>query len=229
MVFVRNGCLHCGRCADVCPSGALSLSGKQMTIDEVMHEVRKDMQYYRQSGGGITLSGGECLLQSEFCAALLEQCKKEGIHTAIESALFVPRENVERVLPYCDFIFADCKVVDDSKHRQYTGQSNRLILQNLQKSVASAPGRVTVRIPLIPSVNDSSRDIADFASQFQPYADQLAGIEILRYNTLAESKYRQSGQEYTDFGPAQTDDCLLNCCASLEQQLAHKTKVFTVL
>ncbi len=229
MIFLRDGCSKCGNCAKLCPTGALSVSGTQMTLDEIMIQVRKDFHYYQQSGGGITLSGGECLLQADFCRELLKECKKEGIHTAIESALFVPWMNIEKVLPFCDFIFADFKIASPEKHRQYTGQDNRLILENLQKIAAAIPGKVTVRIPLIPGVNDSPEDIAGFAASLEPTADKLAGIEVLRYNTLAESKYAQAGKTYTDFGKAQTDDFLLTYCHALELALKHQTKVYTVI
>lgn len=229
MFFSREGCKKCGRCAEVCPSGALTISGNQMNISDVMDEIRKDIHYYTQSGGGVTLSGGECLLQSDFCVELLKECKKEGIHTAIESALFVPWKNIEKVLPFCDFIFADFKIADVKKHEHYIGQDNKLILENLQKIASVLPNKATVRIPLIPGINDSKHDIIAFAEKLKPFANKLCGIEVLRYNTLAESKYIQIGKEYTDFGEAQTDAFLLDFCDSLGKALEHKTKVYTIL
>lgn len=229
MLFLREGCEKCGGCAASCPSGALSIAGKRMSIAEVMDEIRKDVHYYTQSGGGVTLSGGECLLQAEFCRELLKTCKGEGIHTAIESALFVPWTQIEKVLPFCDFLFADLKIAHGEKHRRYTTQDNRLILENLQKMASAVPNKVTVRIPLIPGVNDSSEDIAAFAAVLKPFAEQLRGIEVLRYNPLAESKYTQTGKKYTDFGQAQTDDFLLAYCEAFAAALAHTTRVFTVL
>ena len=229
LVFLRENCKKCGRCVQECPSGALSIVGAQMTVEELMRELRKDIHYYRQSGGGVTLSGGECLLQADVCAELLKVCKQEGIHTAVESALFVPWTQVEKILPVCDFIFADFKIAEAEKHRQYTGQDNRLILENLQKLAAAVPNKVTLRIPLIPGVNDSSADVAAFSGKLKPFAEKLSGIEVLRYNTLAESKYTQLGGRYTDFGEAQTEDALLDYCQSLEAALEHKTNVYTVL
>ncbi len=229
MVFLREGCTMCGKCVEACPSGALSLCGKQMSIDEVMREIRKDVGYYTESGGGVTLSGGECLRQADFCAELLKQCKAEGIHAAIESALFATWEQIEKTVPYCDFYFADFKIADPEKHKQYTGQDNGLIYENLQKLVARAPGKVTVRIPLIPGVNDTPTDVAQFAEKLAPLADDLQAIEVLRYNTLAESKYIQSGREYTDFGEAQTDEFLTAYCSQLSEAIGDKTRVFAVL
>lgn len=229
MVFVRENCEKCGRCAGECPSGALSIVGEQMTVEDVMREIRKDVSYYAQSGGGVTLSGGECLLQADFCVELLKTCKKEGVHTGIESALFVPWVQIEKVIPFFDFIFADFKIADTEKHRRYTGQDNHLILENLQKLAVAAVNKITLRIPLIPGVNDSSEDIAAFSGKLRPFAEKVSGIEVLRYNTLAESKYTQLGGTYTDFGAAQTEDFLLSYCRSLEKALGHTTKVYTVL
>lgn len=229
MVFLRETCRKCGCCADACPSGALSVSGKQMSVEEIMSEIRKDSLYYKQSGGGVTLSGGECLLQADVCAEMLKQCKTEGLHTAIETALFVPFASVEKVLPFCDLFFADFKIADTKKHELYIGQNNLLITKNLKKLVNAVPKKVILRIPLIPGVNDLSCDIADFAEVLLPFAEKLSGIEILRYNDLAKSKYMQTGKEYTDFGSAQTDEFLLDCCNSFEQAIQQKTSVYTIL
>ncbi len=228
MKILRDVCVGCGKCADLCPSGALSLSCNNMTVDGVMKEIHKDKPYFLQSGG-VTLSGGECLLHGDFCARLLEACKAEQIHTMIETALFVPWQQIEKVLPHCDGFFADFKIPDPEKHRQYTAQANDLILTNLHRLANAAPGKVTVRIPLIPGVNDSSPDIQGFADKLSPFAGKLSAIEVLRYNPLAQSKYRHCGKDYTDFGEAQSDEFMLAFCARLEEALAYKAKVFTLL
>lgn len=229
MQFVREGCKSCARCAEACPAEALTLCGNTMTVDDVMREIRKDSHYYAQSGGGCTLSGGECLLQADFCASLLQACKEEGIHTMIETALFVPWSQIEKVLPYCDAFFTDFKIANPQKHKQYTGQDNKLILQNLQKLLNAFPGNITIRIPLIPGVNDTSSDIADFANALSPFSATLENIEVLRYNSLAESKYAQSGKSYTNFGKPQTDEALLGYCRDLKAALNDQVNVFCVL
>ena len=229
MVFLRDGCSKCGHCAEVCPAGALSLCGKHYSVEDVMVQIRKDLHYYKQSGGGVTLSGGECLLQADFCAALLQKCKAADIHTCIETGLFIPWHAIEKTLPVCDFFYADCKIADPEKHKQHTGQDNHLILENLQKLAIAAPGKVTVRIPLIPGVNDSAADIRGFASCLQPFSQMLAGIEVLRYNNLAQGKYQQLEIDYTDFGDQQSNETLLAYCSALEEALQHAAKVYTVL
>ena len=228
MAFLREGCLACGKCAEVCPSGALTLCGKDMTVSEVMAEIKKDLHYYRQNGG-VTLSGGECLLRPDFVAALLEECKKLSVHIALETALFVPWKNVEKVLPYLDFIFADLKIPDGAKSEKYTGQGNGLIIENLKKLASAAQKKVTVRIPLIPAVNDSDGDIAGFTAILSDIAPDLAGVEVLRYNNLAESKYLISGKRYNDFGEPQTDAELTAFCDRLRSALSDKCPVFCVI
>ena len=229
MHFLREKCTVCGRCTEVCPSGALNAASNDMTVDTLMKQILKDKAFFLQSGGGVTLSGGECLLQPEFCADLLRRCKDEGIHTMVETALFLPFSNVERILPFCDAFFADFKIADPEKHRRYTGQTNELILENLQKLTELMPGKVTVRIPLIPTVNDAEDDVAAFAEKLRPLAEKLAGIEILRYNSLAKSKYAHCGREYTHFGEPQSDEFLTDFCSRLETALENTVCVFTVI
>lgn len=206
MVIDRTACLHCGRCAEICPSGALSVSGTVMSADEVMAEILKDKHYYEISGGGVTLSGGECLLQADFAAELLKRCKEAGIHTAVETALFVPWENIEKVIPFTDLFLADLKHHDPEKHRTYTGQDNRQILSNLKRLTETVPKRVLLRTPLIPGVNDAAADMAAFGAVIRPFAAGLQGVELLKYNPLGESKYRNLDRPFEAFGQSPQDN-----------------------
>jgi pyruvate formate lyase activating enzyme len=158
---------------------------------------------------------------------LLAACRADGIHTAVETALQVPFEAVETVLPVTDLFLADCKIPDPEKHRRYTGQDNRRILANLARLAETAPGRVTVRIPLIPGVNDRKEDIAGFAQVLTPLAESLRGIEVLRYNNLAASKYTAVGWGYTDFGDPQTIEEAKAFCVALETALEGRVPVYT--
>lgn len=200
MVLVRENCVRCGRCADICPASALQSIGRPVSVEELLGEIKKDIHFFRQSGGGVTLSGGECLLQSEFAAALLKKCKEEGIHTAIETALFVPWENIERVLPFVDLIYADLKIADGEKHRTYTGQLNGQIISNLHRLSETVTVPVTVRIPLIPGVNDTEEEITALGRIIGTLGSAVKTVEVLKYNYLAESKYEGIGAHWESFG-----------------------------
>jgi len=226
MVFIREGCTKCGKCADVCPTGALSACGEQKTVDEVLKEIVKDKHYFSQSNGGVTFSGGDCLLQADFTAAVLKACQEENIHTAIESEFFVPWENVEKVIPYTDFFYADCKLPDPERHRIYTGQDNRLILENISR-LAGTGKRIIIRIPLIPGVNDSEEDMAAFGKVIGAFAAGIEGVELLRYNYLGKSKYELLGKEYVSFGEeAQGEVTMQSLRKKLQEQLPSECKVF---
>lgn len=219
MQIDRSSCKHCGKCVDSCPAGALQMVGREVTVEELMTELRKDRHYYEMSGGGVTLSGGECLLQSEFAAALLEKCKEEGIHTTIETALFVPWEKVERVLPWVDLVYADLKIAEGGKHKEYTGQSNERILSNLKK-LSEAGKEVIVRIPLIPGVNDTSEELEMLGNVIKTFGGGVRAVEVLKYNYLAESKYQSIGLNWENFGKeTQSDETL----ERIRQQLKEIT------
>lgn len=225
LLYARKGCLRCGRCTDTCPSGALSFVGEEMSVDHVFGEILKDSHYYERTGGGVTLSGGECLLQAEFARELLERCKEEDIHTAIESAFFVNWGNVEKVLPFTDFVFGDLKIADPDKHCAYTGQDNQRIIENLKRVTEIHPN-VVIRIPLIPGVNDSAEDMKAFAKIINTFGDGVQGVELLKYNTLAGAKYKFLDKEYLSFAEEpQTNDHLYRLSETLMSRLSKSVKV----
>jgi pyruvate formate lyase activating enzyme len=195
----------------------LTLAGEQKSVSEIMDEIKKDAHYYKSSGGGVTFWGGECLLHPEFVFELAKTCREEGIHTAVETALFVPWENVERVLPYVDLFFADLKIADSEKHKKFTGQPNELIIENLKK-LSKRAKELIVRIPVIPSVNDSDGDIAEFAGILKTLGSSLKYVELLKYNNLAKSKYDIAGMTYESFAEdPQTDERMKSLAASLAE------------
>lgn len=215
IIFERDGCAACGQCADVCPSRALELCGAEKTVGELFEEIKNDLHYYRASGGGVTFSGGECLLYADFVAELAELCIQNGISTAVESAFFVPFENAEKTLPHIDLFFADLKIPDNEKHKKYTGQGNKTIIENI-KRLSELHDNVTLRIPVIPGVNNSGDDISAFAEIINTLGKGVRRVELLKYNNLAKSKYLISGKEYTEFASApQQDEEMRKLCALL--------------
>lgn len=216
--FLRDGCIACGRCTEVCPSLALSLCGEQMDVDSVFAAIKKDLTYYTASHGGVTFSGGECLLQAEAVADIACRCRTLGISTAVETALFVPWENIEHVLPSTDLFYADLKIADSEKHRQYTGQDNALILENL-RFLSLAHSNIIVRIPIIPGVNDTADDLEGFARILRSLGPGIRQVELLKYNILGASKYDAIGKTWVRFSDTiQSDEEMHALCITLEAQ-----------
>ncbi|MBR5546227.1 MAG: glycyl-radical enzyme activating protein [Clostridia bacterium] len=188
-----DGCDLCGRCALFCAADARKVCGREYTVDEVLSEVLKDKAYYDRSGGGVTFSGGECMLQIDFLAEMLQKCKENGIHTAVDTAGHVPFEHFERILPFTDLFLYDLKLPDSEQHRQYTGVGNELILTNLQK-LFQAGAHLWIRIPVIPGVNDQPETM----QQIKDWLDQNGTpekIELLPYHAMGENKYRALGKQ----------------------------------
>jgi pyruvate formate lyase activating enzyme len=210
MMFYKNKCTGCGKCREKCPSAlekcelcgkctiycphdAREICGKEYTVDEVLKEILKDKTFYDNSGGGVTFSGGECMLQIDFLEEILKECKKNGIHTAVDTAGHVPFEFFERIIPYTDLFLYDVKCFDSDKHRQYTGVENQLILKNL-KSLLAKSTPVWIRIPIIPTVNDTEEEL----QRIKEYLSSCGipeKVELLPYHAMGEHKYAAIGKE----------------------------------
>lgn len=194
-VFDRRRCTACGRCVDACLPGALEYYGRTVTPAEAVAAVLEDRTFYAQSGGGCTLSGGEPLLQAEFCAAVCGSLRAQGIHCAIDTAGAVPWDGFATVLPHVDLFLYDFKHADEERHREYTGLSNRLILENLRRLAASGVP-IEVRLPLVPGVNDAPADL-QAAGAFLAHLDRDITVRVLPYHALARSKYEAVGRPDT--------------------------------
>ena len=189
----RSICDGCGRCTEVCPSVALLLIGKPMTVEEIIEEVQKDVIFYRRSGGGITLSGGEAINQWAFARALLMQCKQLNIHTAIETSGFADWKSLHSVSKHCDLILYDIKIMDRHKHVQYTGVPNDLLLANVRRLMQTEVNLI-IRVPLIPRYNTTKENIARTAR----FATEIGvrEIHLLPFHQYAKSKYTGMGKDY---------------------------------
>ena len=196
--FDRGKCVGCGTCAETCYAQALVMAGECKTVDEVVDVVLRDRPFYETSGGGVTLSGGEPLLQLEFSHAILERCREEGLHTAIETAANFPWAQVASILPVTDLVMVDIKLIDADRHKQHTGVSNRRILENV-KRLGQAAKSLIVRTPIIPGVNDNPQDVAAIAS-FVAGLPNLQYYELLPFHPLARGKYDSLQMTYSAKG-----------------------------
>lgn len=202
----REKCKRCAKCASACVSGAIAVSGKDMTVTEVFSEVIRDKTFYDNSGGGVTLSGGEPLMQTDFCYELLKMAKEQGIFTAVETSGFSKWENIERLSEFADIFLWDYKETSPERHREYTGVDNSLILENLSK-LDSLGAKIVLRCPIIPGLNDREEHFAGIAAVANKHSSILR-IELEPYHSLGKSKAFAIGKDYPlgDMKSASKDD-----------------------
>ena len=192
-VFDRNLCIACGKCERECLGEALKLYGKEMTVEELLPVLLQDRAFYETSGGGVTLSGGECLCQADFCRELLQALKEKGIQTAVDTCGFVPREAIDMVMPYTDVFLYDLKAMDEEVHVRCTGRPNGVILENL-RYIDACGKAVEVRIPYVPDWNhDQMEKMAAFLKSLK----NVRAVKVLAYHNYAGSKYDALGMENT--------------------------------
>ncbi|SMC63931.1 pyruvate formate lyase activating enzyme [Desulfocicer vacuolatum DSM 3385] len=218
-------CKDCRQCVDGCPAGARIAYGYNATVDEMLRELGKDSVFYYHSGGGVTVSGGEPLVQKDFVAALLEGCVMQGINTAVETSGHVPWENIENVLPWIDTLFYDLKHLDANIHRQITGVDNGLILENLKKideTHRSFP--VIVRMPVIPTLNDQDANIKALGL-FCRGLKKLKEIQLLPYHRLGIETYRRLSLSYGLEGIRSPGDDEMNRKVDLLKDMGLRVRV----
>ena len=192
-VINREICVSCGTCTEECYPQAIKLIGEEKTVSEIYRIVKKDEMFYRASGGGLTVSGGEPLMQVDFVEELFRLCRADRIPTAVETCGMVPRSSFEKILPLTDLFLYDIKQMDDEKHRKLTAVSNRQILSNLSWLVRHG-ANVLVRLPLIPGLNDSDEDMKAVAEYVQSLG--LKRVELMPYHDYGSGKYSQLDREY---------------------------------
>lgn len=204
IMFYKDKCTDCGRCKDimaedsdfVCFNDAKKICGKEYTADELFDIIIKDKIFYETSGGGVTFSGGECMLQIDFLCAILKKCRDNKVHTAVDTAGFIPWENFEKILPYTDLFLYDIKAFNNDVHKKFTDVSNELILNNLRK-LSESKANVLIRIPIIPKVNDTAEEMKSIGRFLAPY--KLSAVELLPYHKMGEHKYNALGMKMTSF------------------------------
>ena len=224
VLYREQACIHCGTCqqgsraggievqdgrlllhpecpedwetlVEACPSGALCWDSRRVSVDQLVEEARRDMAFFRH-GGGVTVSGGEPLLQADFVQAFLTRLQQQGIHTAMETALLVPQRQLMKVLPALDHLYADCKLLDPVQHRNWTGQENRQILDNIRWLLQSDfRDKVVIRTPMIPGITAQGENIAAIA-RFLYDCWPETRYELLNYNPLAAAKYPLVRRDY---------------------------------
>ncbi len=192
-VYDRSLCEKCGDCVETCLYEALKLAGKEQTVDEIITVVLRDRPFYDQSGGGLTITGGEPMLQAEFTLELLKAAKAEGLHTCLDTCGWTTQRAYKQVLPFVDLFLFDYKATNPETHKELTGVSNELILANLDFLVRQG-ARLRLRCPLIPGINNSSDHLEGIATLHRRYPD-LDGIDLMAYHNVGNAKYERYGLE----------------------------------
>jgi pyruvate formate lyase activating enzyme len=191
---LKELCQGCGACAQICPTKATELVGTKVSVSDLMLEIEKDVIFYDQSGGGVTISGGEPLLQINFLEALLTACHNMGIHTIVDTSGYIPFKYLHRIQPFTDIFLYDVKFIDPTIHQKCTGVSNKLILDNLKK-LTKTGSKVIPRIPIIPGINDSEENLLSTGRLLESLGS-IQEVNILPYHNAAINKYIRMGNNY---------------------------------
>lgn len=203
--IARNSCTYCMKCVDTCLYGAYQQVGKEYSVDEIVHEIKKDLPFYGKDGG-VTLSGGEPLYQPDFSVSVLKKCRENGLSTVLDTSGFAAREVIDEAIKYTDLVLYDIKHMDTEKHKQGTGQGNEMILENLKR--ISARTSVRISLPLIPGFNDDEKNITETASFAQSL--NIGYIDINPFHSLGACKFMYLGLDspYGDYKPVTKENVI---------------------
>jgi pyruvate formate lyase activating enzyme len=214
-------CLRCGRCADECPTRALEMCGREWTVDELMAEIEKERDIMEDSGGGVTLCGGEPLFQRQAALAVLEELGRRRLHSTVDTTLYASADTVLSVARNCELFLVDLKLMDADRHRQLTGVANELILSNIRLLAAGA-SPFYIRIPLIEGINDDEQNIEATALFLDslPHNGSLLGVNLLPYHDVGRDKHRRIWSTYNPeniFMAAPSETTLQRCTHQIER------------
>jgi pyruvate formate lyase activating enzyme len=187
-------CILCGACVEVCHAEARQIVGRRVAVSDLLTEIERDLIFYDESGGGVTLSGGEPLMQPGFLLALLQACQSHEIHTALDTCGYAPWETLDRIRPHVDLFLYDLKLLDRARHRQLTGVSNERILTNLQ-ALSQQGHRIHLRLPVIPGINDDNEAMEQMGA-FAASLPHLECVDLLPYHAIASDKYQRLRRQY---------------------------------
>lgn len=205
-----KGCTYCGECVTYCVNAVREIAGKKYTVDEVLDAVLKDKIFYEQSGGGVTLSGGEPLMQADFAVELLKRLKEENIHSAVDTSGAVSWDAIKRAAEYADLFLYDIKLTDETKHRKYIGASNKLIYENLRR-LADIHRNINIRMPIIEGVNADREHIGSTVALMKELG--IKKVNLLQYHDIAKHKYKKLGRQYEENMMAKpSDDKMRELC-----------------
>jgi len=215
----RKSCERCGECVEQCYADAREVVGREVTVSEILPELLKDAVFYDESGGGVSLSGGEPLLQHEFALALLQNCKTKGLHTVVDTTGFTSPAILQRISPFIDLFLYDLKTLDDHKHSEFTGVSNQIILENLDRLVRWEK-EVIIRIPIIPAFNNDVESIRKIGT-FLESLGIIREIQLLPYHKSGVEKYQRLGTDYQMHDtPVMTTDQLEDLALELRNHVS---------
>lgn len=195
MIIDRGSCTICGDCTDACPSAALEVIGQEWSVEALLVELLKDRVFYETSGGGVTFSGGEPLMQVDFLAAILPECKEEGLHVALDTCGVLPWSHYERVLPWLDLVLLDLKLIDHKRHKKATGSANLNILENARRLSASGVP-LWVRTPVIPGYTQDSENITAIGTFIAEALPTIERWDLLAYTNMGSPKYHRLDMPY---------------------------------
>jgi pyruvate formate lyase activating enzyme len=211
----RSKCTRCQTCIAKCYSGAREISGREATVREVMAEIEREIPFYDESNGGVTFSGGEPLMQPGFLSALLKACRKQEIHTVVDTSGFANWNVFEQIRGDVDLFLYDLKHMDSIRHREVTGAPNGVILENLRR-LSALGAKCTVRIPLIPGINDDEKNLVD-SGKFLAGLPHIEGVELMGYHDIAQSKYKALDREYPLIGTKPPSEAEMRIAAEVLQ------------